>query len=133
MKLATFSLACPLLFLTACHNREARMINELSAPEKAAYLAMERYRTYTNVFVQKAKMGHQRLSDDELRRFGYRCPSELQSAAEAVDGYWMSDKRKHRDNPAAYSSDRSVRIAFHKDELAGAFVFCEFRKCHLTD
>ena len=132
MKLASFSLAS-LLFLAACHSREARMIDELSAPEKAAFLAAERYRSCTQVFVQKAKAEHQKLSDDDLRRFGYRCPSELQSLAKAVDAYWMNDKRKHRDDPAAYSPDRSVRVAFHKRELAGGFAWCEFRKCHRTD
>ena len=67
MKLASFSLAS-LLFLAACHSREARMIDELSAPEKAAFLAAERYRSCTQVFVQKAKAEHQKLSDDDLRR-----------------------------------------------------------------
>jgi len=109
------------------------MIDAMSAPEKAAFFATERYRACTDVFLQKAKKEHQELSDDELRRFGYRCPSELERAAEAVDDYWMSDKRRHREEPAAYPPDRSVRVAYHKRELAGAFAWCEFRECHQTD
>lgn len=132
MKLATFSLACPLLLLVACQNREAKIINGMSGPEKAAYLAMERYHICYTVLVQKAKTERRGLSDDQLRRLGYRCPAELQRAAEAVDRYWMSDKHKHRDDPAAYSPDRSVRVTYHKNELAGAFA-CEFTSCHLTD
>lgn len=93
---------------------------------------MERYHTCYAALVQRAKTERRRLSDDELGHLGYKCPAELDSAAEAVDRYWMSNKRKHRDDPAAYSPDRSVRIAYHRNELAGAFR-CEFTKCHLTD
>jgi len=132
MKLAAFSLACALLPLAACQKRETTIINELSGPEKTAYLAMERYHTCYAAFVKKVKVERRKLSGDELGRLGYRCPAELERAAEAVDRYWMSDKRKHRDDPAAYSPDRNVRVAYHRDDLAGAFA-CEFMKCRLTD
>ncbi|WP_420137988.1 hypothetical protein [Sphingomonas sp.] len=132
MKSATLSLVCSALILAACQNRETRIIEEPSGPEQAAYAAMERYHDCYTALVQKAKVERRSLSGDELHSLGYRCPAELESAAEAVDRYWISDKDKHRDDPSAYSPDRSVRIAFHKNELAGAFT-CQFTECLITD
>jgi len=133
MKLLPFALGGLLLVLTACENREARLLAGMSASEKASFLALGRYYDCTNNFVRKAKKANRRPSDDELRLWGYKCPSELERAAETVDDYWMSDNYKRRDDPAAYSAIRSVRIAFHKDELAGAHAYCEFRECVRTD
>jgi len=132
MKLATLALTCPLLLLAACQNREAKLFDEMSGPEKAVVPAIKSYHACYAALVQKAKTERRRLSDDELGHLGFKCPAELASAAEAVDRLWMSDRYKHRDDPDAYSPDRWVRIAFHKKELAGAYT-CEFTKCQRID
>jgi len=113
------------LMLAACQSEEDRELANMSASERASYVAVDRYLKCVAAIVESAKQRPD-LPDQDVERLGYGCPIELHEAATklaARPDYWA-------DEPGFATLPMDQRVAKIKSELAGTG-YCKLRECNL--
>lgn len=119
------------LLPTACGKAEKPELATMKPLERESYLALYRYYECMKPYVRSVK-GKPNLTDRQIARFGWHCPSELRDAATKRERYFSSEPVGTKDDAGLVASSRLERVKLHERDLAGTF-YCDLRHCQITD
>lgn len=94
--------------------------------EGQSFNALVRYHECMAPYITASKK--QRLSDEDVGLFGWRCPTELRDAAVKRERYFSS-KRDTEQDLMLIAPTRRERVKLHERELARSF-YCDFSTCY---